>query len=199
MADVGIQQQVKYQTLSEDTDCTTSSFQDQDTPVKYTAHRKSTLKHNINNDPPYYWYADKCFRRYWQHYVQVMQWYQKHMFAYSSLTGCPRYRDSVPNVPRSDGLPNSPWYSLYNPNSRRSSSQHLQNTKREKCKNDKKRSRSRKRRKKNAFDEQYHMEISADMIDFFKHSQRHRAERGKQQLEYWRPTLWFPVLRDRKY
>ncbi|XP_060568027.1 gem-associated protein 8-like [Ruditapes philippinarum] len=152
------------------------------------------------------WYNHKCFKSYWQHYNQVMSWCQKHTKVCDKLRNKSAGRGTAPTsswgpfsqpfYQNSFHMPswNHPYnYNQYNSNKntnvkRNSVSPNSRNA----CRSSHRKRKNKHRKQKSASSsevtscetqtetsEEFQMEISQDMIDFFAKTQAHRKERDE--------------------
>ncbi|XP_050415727.1 gem-associated protein 8 [Patella vulgata] len=144
-----------------------------------------------------YWYNDKCFARYWRHYHQVMGWYQKHLNVYKSMQQqC--YSDSSTFRPYQSRRRNN------QPKEHNHHHHHHHRTKRRRrskhkskklCESDREAGESSSVGNQEepmsgteageavgtSEKEEFEMEITDDMLQFFAHSQQHRKERDMKK------------------
>lgn len=153
------------------------------------------------------WYNHECFRAYWKHYNEVMGWCKKHIAVYQKLIRKSSEKTSASTNQRFSSFePYSQWYpsnsactpffnhpyqqNMFRPGNLQKSSSKKSRRKRK--------SRQRKPDHVSSSDvtssetqtetsEEFQMEITQDMIDFFAKAQAHRKQRGK--LKQVRTTI----------
>lgn len=163
---------------------------------KDAMNSKRTKQQPLRFDTPT-WYMNPCFSRYWKHYSKVMQWCQKH---YQTVQFLERSQATMSSAMTAQYCNPKYWNAYFN--WLRNSSQPTQTASTTNTKKVSKK--KRKRAKKNSLkdkrsqghesvedmsyeegdshmknDEEFEMEITEEMKEFFAHSERHRQERGK--------------------
>ncbi|KAL5011843.1 hypothetical protein ScPMuIL_010394 [Solemya velum] len=143
------------------------------------------------------WYRNPCFSRYWKHYNQVMQWCQKHyqavqflersqarMFSAMTTQYCdPKYWNAYFNWLRNSSGPS---------HTKKTASSSSRKSKKKRKRAKKKALNERKSRDQESVEdmsyeegehngEQFEMEITEEMKEFFAHSERHRQERDARK------------------
>lgn len=154
------------------------------------------------------WYNHDCFKSYWQHYNQVMSWCQKHNKVCDKLRKKCAGRGSTSASPgTTQWSPYSQYFHPYSFNvpswnhtylyQQHNSDKNTGERRNSKGSNSKSKSSRRNRKAKHRrqkslsssevtscetqteSSEEFQMEISQDMIDFFAKTQAHRKERGQ--------------------
>lgn len=152
--------------------------------------RKGSLKQNAFTGLPELdfssdWYNHKCFNRYWMHYRQCMEWCQKHYRTCEKLQNQFFHQQNICYAHQYS----SPWQHPYYP-SLSVSNQAEQSISQKKKTNRSRRSKRKPKHRKqkssvssittsSASQDEFEMEITQDMIDFFAKSEEHRRQRGK--------------------
>lgn len=152
------------------------------------------------------WYNHDCFKTYWEHYRQVMSWCGKHFEVYGDLLkqSAGRGRGSVAGQGYSSRgpfdrfqYPNSvytlPWNHPYvnNHQNMHSNVNITRNGCRSTTVNNRRKKKPKRHKAKSSnsstcseetqteTSEEFQMEITQDMIDFFAKTQEHRRQRGR--------------------
>ncbi|KAK6173870.1 hypothetical protein SNE40_017250 [Patella caerulea] len=141
-----------------------------------------------------YWYNDKCFARYWRHYHQVMGWYQKHLHVYKSMQQ-PRYSDSFTFRPYQSHRRNNQPKEHHHHHHRTKKHRRSKHKSKKPCESDREHGESSSLGNQEepmsgteageavgtSEKEEFEMEITDDMLQFFAHSQQHRKERDTKK------------------
>ena len=147
------------------------------------------------------WFTHPCFKRYWDHYSSVMTWCKRHSHAHNSISQKNRSQSTC--IPPQDfnqisdmlswqqyylnsyyfGTSQFPWNGNFNRRDSTRSTAKASKKKRRKKKNAKSRSGGGQGQSKCSEEdadsaETFEMEITDEMMEFFKQSEEHRRTRG---------------------
>lgn len=186
---------VSGQNSSDDTQLRQASYSNKN---RKTGNEGKTSLANLDfsND----WYNNKCFSKYWQHYSEAMSWCRKHIHVYQNLmrktspTASCVFQQCGPFPQRCQSnlvyIPawNHPYMCQQNNSINNSSSVKTNGSKR----NHRRRRNAKHRKTKSVSSsevtssetqtetsEEFQMEITQDMIDFFAKTEAHRRERDE--------------------
>lgn len=184
-------------------DSSTCSGHFKDNGCKNVENKTKILKKGLANlDFSSDWYNNECFSAYWKHYNEVMGWCNKHIAVYQKLIRKSSEKTSASTDQRFSSFePYPQWYlsnsdcapflnhpctyqqNIFGPGNLHKSSAKTSSRR-------KRKPRQRKPKHVSSSDmtssetqtetsEEFQMEITQDMIDFFAKTQAHRKQRGK--------------------